>query len=57
VAARSTASPSAIHSIDPVTSNALLVRDIDGQYRPAGADEFLTQSLKTEVASGIRTLR
>jgi len=34
-------SPSSISSADAVASNALMVRDVDGQYRPASADEVL----------------
>ena len=31
------------------TTKALLVCDVDGQYRVANADEFLTQALKTAL--------
>jgi DNA repair protein RadC len=31
-------------SVDAVASAALLVRDVDGQYRPARADEVLQQA-------------
>jgi DNA repair protein RadC len=33
-----------------VASHGLLARDVDGQYRPARADEFLTQTLKSALA-------
>lgn len=35
---------SSISSIDVVASNALLVRDDEGQYRPASAEEVLQQA-------------
>ncbi len=35
---------SSISSVDAVVSAALLVRDVDGQYRPARADEVLQQA-------------
>lgn len=37
-------SPSSPSSVDAVTSAALLVRDVDGRYRPARADEVLLQA-------------
>jgi DNA repair protein RadC len=37
-------SPSSTSSVDAVASSALLVRDVDGQYRPARADEVLSQA-------------
>jgi len=37
-------SPSSPSSVDAVASAALLVRDVDGQYRPARADEVLQQA-------------
>jgi DNA repair protein RadC len=37
-------SPSSHSSVDAVASTALLVRDVDGQYRPAHADEVLQQA-------------
>jgi DNA repair protein RadC len=36
--------PSSLPSVDVVASAALLVRDVDGQYRPARADEVLQQA-------------
>jgi DNA repair protein RadC len=35
---------SSLSSVDAVVSAALLVRDVDGQYRPASADEVLHQA-------------
>ena len=35
---------SSTSSVDAVVSSALLVRDVDGQYRPARADEVLQQA-------------
>ncbi|MEO7850700.1 MAG: JAB domain-containing protein [Rubrivivax sp.] len=35
---------SSTSSVDAVVSAALLVRDVDGQYRPARADEVLSQA-------------
>jgi DNA repair protein RadC len=35
---------SSTSSVDAVASTALLVRDVDGQYRPALADEVLQQA-------------
>jgi len=35
---------STLSSVDAVASTALLVRDVDGQYRPASADEVLLQA-------------
>lgn len=37
-------SPSSLTPVDAVASAALLVRDVDGQYRPARADEVLQQA-------------
>ena len=37
-------SPSSISCVDAAASHALLVRDVDGQYRPASADEVLQQA-------------
>jgi len=39
-----TMSLSSISAVDAVASAALLVRDVDGQYRPARADEVLQQA-------------
>jgi len=36
--------PSSPSSVDAVASAALLVRDVDGQYRPARAEEVLQQA-------------
>ena len=33
-----------LSSVDAIASSALLVRDVDGQYRPARADEVLQQA-------------
>ena len=37
-------SPSSLSAVDAVASAALLVREVDGQYRPARADEVLQQA-------------
>jgi DNA repair protein RadC len=37
-------SPSSSSSVDAAASTALLVHDVDGQYRPARADEVLQQA-------------
>ncbi|MCW5660082.1 MAG: DNA repair protein RadC [Burkholderiaceae bacterium] len=37
-------SSSSIHCVDAAASDVLLVRDVDGQYRPASADEVLQQA-------------
>ena len=34
-------SPNSLSSADAIASNALMVRDVDGQYRPASAEEVL----------------
>ena len=46
-------SQSALSSVDAVSSHALLVRDVDGQYRPARAEEVLHQA-KRLLAQRVR---
>ncbi len=46
-------SPSSLSSIEALPANALLVRDVDGQYRPARAEEVL-QHARRVLAQRVR---
>jgi DNA repair protein RadC len=47
---------SSSNPFDFVFTNTLLVRDVDGQYRPAGAEEVLQRARQVDVGSAGRGL-